>query len=568
MVATSGSRSQEQSGGSSNSQVTEGCRVAVLNGRHFPAFGAGDEGVVTKLTAESQNCEVRFDGRPKPVPVALRHLRVISPPSRNSPQKSSPQKVKLENAHTSNGYSDPSNDAKCRVCGNVCMADAIFCRHCGERRAQDTHCPSCGNVYMADANFCRHCGEKRAEVRQGDTGDTSREQWSGLTSLLNAEAPSMEHCEYMDSTEGFAAGLAAVSGAATNGVSNFSDRKDAVHPFVMDAGHGKHTHSAPEFSQASPEATGAFATLPMYSPRGTQYTPRTLIGSGTGPAGRQSPRVSGAHVAQMTDDLSCSCAEVASLRHALTQCVGAMGTCANAIESMCLLQGGMQLQHPEALVGWRSAAMALRDAADLGSKALQTPSSMHHGVSAASKSAGAEAPSQLAQCGSLQRIGSATSLTPVSVEVLAAGTGVPSTYCPSGCMDTQRRFLVASPARPAQPASLHPASLGGMPLVQHLPQFQPPPLGGGVGFVGMGTAPSAVGQHPMPSVLGSPGGQLTMPSVLGSPGGQHHMPSVLGSPGGQHSMPSMLGSPPQLQPPAGLCIQGFSPLGGAIAPLP
>eukprot|EP00931_Biecheleriopsis_adriatica_P117722 TRINITY_DN93208_c0_g1_i1.p1 TRINITY_DN93208_c0_g1~~TRINITY_DN93208_c0_g1_i1.p1 ORF type:complete len:755 (+),score=177.55 TRINITY_DN93208_c0_g1_i1:116-2380(+) len=28
-------------------------------------------------------------------------------------------------------------------------------------RAQDTTCPSCGNVYMADANFCRHCGNKR-----------------------------------------------------------------------------------------------------------------------------------------------------------------------------------------------------------------------------------------------------------------------------------------------------------------------------------------------------------------------------------------------------------------------
>mmetsp|Transcript_60299 Transcript_60299/g.143675 ORF Transcript_60299/g.143675 Transcript_60299/m.143675 type:complete len:539 (-) Transcript_60299:141-1757(-) len=61
-------------------EITVGCRVAVLNGRHFPAFAAGDEGVVLRVDAEAQNCEVLFTGRPHAVPVALRHLRVTAYP--------------------------------------------------------------------------------------------------------------------------------------------------------------------------------------------------------------------------------------------------------------------------------------------------------------------------------------------------------------------------------------------------------------------------------------------------------------------------------------------------------
>jgi len=61
-------------------EVTPGCRVEVLSGRHFPAFGAGDEGVVLRVDQEAQNCEVLFTGKSHGVPVALRHLRVVSRP--------------------------------------------------------------------------------------------------------------------------------------------------------------------------------------------------------------------------------------------------------------------------------------------------------------------------------------------------------------------------------------------------------------------------------------------------------------------------------------------------------
>mmetsp|Transcript_67979 Transcript_67979/g.107806 ORF Transcript_67979/g.107806 Transcript_67979/m.107806 type:complete len:732 (+) Transcript_67979:46-2241(+) len=63
-------------------QINSGSRVVVLNGRHFPAFGAGDEGVVTRVDPEAQNCEVVFNGKAEAIPVALRHLRATS----NSPR--------------------------------------------------------------------------------------------------------------------------------------------------------------------------------------------------------------------------------------------------------------------------------------------------------------------------------------------------------------------------------------------------------------------------------------------------------------------------------------------------
>jgi len=58
-------------------EIVAGCQVAVLSGRHFSAFGAGDEGVVLKIDPEAQNCEVLFVGKSQPIPVALRHLHAI-----------------------------------------------------------------------------------------------------------------------------------------------------------------------------------------------------------------------------------------------------------------------------------------------------------------------------------------------------------------------------------------------------------------------------------------------------------------------------------------------------------
>lgn len=56
----------------------------------------------------------------------------------------------------------PEVTTRC-CCGNVFMADAVYCRHCGRKRpeAVDVACTSCGSVFMADSQFCRKCGKVR-----------------------------------------------------------------------------------------------------------------------------------------------------------------------------------------------------------------------------------------------------------------------------------------------------------------------------------------------------------------------------------------------------------------------
>lgn len=57
--------------------IEVGSWVCVLNGRHFPAFSAGDKGEVVRVDQEALNCDVLFDGTEQPVPVALRHLKLL-----------------------------------------------------------------------------------------------------------------------------------------------------------------------------------------------------------------------------------------------------------------------------------------------------------------------------------------------------------------------------------------------------------------------------------------------------------------------------------------------------------
>lgn len=83
MVLLTRGRSQDRPLGLKKTrEITAGCSVVVLNGRHFLAFGAGDEGVVKRVDHEAQNCDVLFNGKSDAVPVALRHLRAKSPVSR------------------------------------------------------------------------------------------------------------------------------------------------------------------------------------------------------------------------------------------------------------------------------------------------------------------------------------------------------------------------------------------------------------------------------------------------------------------------------------------------------
>jgi len=70
----------KQREGAAGEGIELGCQVAVLSGRHFPLFSAGDQGEVVRLDQEALNCDVLFEGARQPVPVALRHLQLVQPP--------------------------------------------------------------------------------------------------------------------------------------------------------------------------------------------------------------------------------------------------------------------------------------------------------------------------------------------------------------------------------------------------------------------------------------------------------------------------------------------------------
>eukprot|EP00931_Biecheleriopsis_adriatica_P105670 TRINITY_DN8021_c0_g1_i1.p1 TRINITY_DN8021_c0_g1~~TRINITY_DN8021_c0_g1_i1.p1 ORF type:complete len:658 (+),score=90.07 TRINITY_DN8021_c0_g1_i1:146-2119(+) len=638
-------------GAAGGKEITVGCRVAVLSGRHFPAFGSGDEGVVIKVAPESQNCEVQFDNRPVPVPVALRHLSIVSPArpgsnpegvsldagrssargretasfslhaGKNAPErdsesftldvdtsnnrgrtadsfsldggKSSAQGGKQERARS---VSLRRKDTTCSNCGNIFMADSVFCRSCGQRRSEDVNCPSCGNVFMADSNFCRACGHQRATA-QADAEEASAEPWSGLTSLLHAEGPSMEPCEYMDSTAGFAAGLAAVSGAAgaagaSNGYSGPGsnllpgamvglDLNGDGRPNVLVAGNGM-----PDRLERHLQAAGGAA--------GTKSQP-----SPCEPVAAFTPRGSVAPVGSASESAHCN-AEVAALRHALEQCVHAIGLCARAIDSMCVQAADPEWQVRDALVGWKSAAAALHDAANLGQKALQTTSSDYRPpvVSSLAEAAPTHIVQQQPPRRSTVSSAGAALATPgtaVQVEVLSGGsaatragdrqgaTNADAAQVAAGSglgLSESRRFLHASPAPLRQisqspvpstaaascgPSCMHtstpPSTVSGPPQTVHPQLGGAPHLGAGQHLHASSPALGqlACAQAPWTAMTGTQpcqGNQLNPPANL--LGGFHGL-SLSGFPGTSPHV--MLGA---VSPPMGAAL----PHAGHMTPPP
>merc|ERR1719272_2451369 len=91
LLSRAGSEDQQANGQLRTREIITGSRVAVLNGRHFPSFGAGDEGVVVRVDHEARKCDVMFTGRNTEVPVALRHLREMSEPLRENDEEDQEQ---------------------------------------------------------------------------------------------------------------------------------------------------------------------------------------------------------------------------------------------------------------------------------------------------------------------------------------------------------------------------------------------------------------------------------------------------------------------------------------------
>jgi len=119
MVLLTRGRSQDQLAGSRQaSQITAGCQVVVLNGRHFPSFSAGDEGVVLSVDQEAHNCFVRFQGNDTSVPVALRHLRATSQAAEAERQ------VEGHRLDAYLGSRDPGPDLRLDTDGEAAFGDA------------------------------------------------------------------------------------------------------------------------------------------------------------------------------------------------------------------------------------------------------------------------------------------------------------------------------------------------------------------------------------------------------------------------------------------------------------
>lgn len=144
-------------------------------------------------------------------------------------------------------------------------------------------------------------------------------------------------------------------------------------------------------------------------------------------------------------------AEVSRLKHALEECVSAIGTCARAIDTMCLDSSidspqkqftsvpGLPFRnghHDVDMMGrWENAAAAMRDAANLGKRALNGATE----VEPVAMSRRQPTPVRVSsRCAS----GASSVPTPISVEVMASTASTAgSAQSPCG----QRRYLVAAP---------------------------------------------------------------------------------------------------------------------------
>ncbi|CAE8685875.1 unnamed protein product [Polarella glacialis] len=396
----------------------------------------------------------------------------------------------------------------------------------------------------------RHCSRSASASTWHPFQDLEGEgdpPWSALTSLLHPEANSLEPCEYMDSTAGFAAGLAAVSGTLGTNAANATVLPGAMmgldlnhdgHDLIVagaehDAAHGFH-----QARYASPPRVSTVLHGNCASGQYHQFQePEQYCGQPSW--GGQRPR---------EPELS---AEVASLRHALDQCVRAIETCARAIDSMCAENGfAPSPRGGDSQGSWRSAAAALHDAAQLGQKALYTTST-DPGYGAIAPSANIhqqflahnnnnsnnnKRPAPVTRRTSVGPGGGgvlSASGRHLPVGVTMASTGPFSATAPAqsgsaafGSCDSSRRFLVAAPETgPYFPPGSHPVQFGGMPCAptiattpQSLPGMMHPHHHQYQQHLGVGMMPAGPGWGgmPHPGYPGHPGhpGHLAPPANL------------------------------------------------------
>jgi len=535
---------QEQGGQSHRSKaITAGSHVVVREGRHFPAFGAGDEGVVIRADEEAQNCDVLFAGKSQPVTVALRHLRLLSSPR----ESSATEATTIASVPDPNGVLAQEDSFRGSEPWSAFSSSPV--------RADAGSPPSLQCNSLLSGNGIALLTEPVADIIP-------------MAAVIGSSKP----CDYMDSAAGFAAGVAAVSGMSPgsegsksslvhgamvgvdlnhNGMADLIIAgADANRDGIPDAlQHSAPTHLVPgamvgldlnrngsaDVIVAGPDHRGEgmpdcfhqdsnrekVANVPA---PGTLQALSTLQEEGwpnghcrCGPIVAEGPSWCGPRVAapeptsvhyepvalQANSQRSSSRfevlearlanveiehrSEVASLRHALEECVLAIGTCTRAIDAMCY-KGPESQRFPgdsNVYAEWESTAATLRNAAGKGLQALRASPGHYSGIGAGT-GGGVRPIHRASSCGGLQSSrrshcgasgmatpgsnsgsitvpsGGSSMATPVSVEVVAtepranqdgmeaairrARSGSPG--C-GGASAAQRRYLMASPTSPS-----------------------------------------------------------------------------------------------------------------------
>mmetsp|Transcript_59863 Transcript_59863/g.118679 ORF Transcript_59863/g.118679 Transcript_59863/m.118679 type:complete len:577 (+) Transcript_59863:64-1794(+) len=466
LLSRTRARSQDSYGagrtGSNCSEITVGSRVAVLSGRHFPAFNAGDEGTVVSVTPDSQNCEVLFEGKLQLVPVAFRHLRVL---------RGAKCELEPERSNTSAPDGDGPRLEERGADGWSAFASLMH--------VPEVQCAEPSELMDSTVGFAAGLAAVSNGAALGRTAE-------GLSPVVSAASR-------LD--DGASLGISDSAAGATIKetwprpmtperpgehipmvVGNVAESQAALTQSPALPGGESGGHSGPAMSMSireslsrSSASTGAAIQLqPLNglhrsSSVGTrsglhhdlrcERSTMGLLGL-TQTATNQVQQES--RIAALEARLSCveeeHRAEVSRLKHALEECVGAIGTCARAIDTMCLdssidspqtpftsVQHGLSLRNGlkdvDIIGRWERAAAAMRDAANLGKRAL-------NGATDGEPVAASRRQPTPVRVSSRCASGAASVPTPISVEVLTSTAGTAgSAQAPCG----QRRYLVAAP---------------------------------------------------------------------------------------------------------------------------
>lgn len=557
MVLLARARARSQDSANTNLNhfgIATGSQVVVLNGRHFPAFNAGDQGTVLRVVPDAQNCEVLFEGKSQPVSVALRHLRVLSSPAVAARTEELEKTVDGSGDHWStltslvHGPDVPLLEPSDFMDSTAGFAAGLAAVSGGGAAGAPDDLPGVGAPFSKQdgrGDLCVPgkeprsddiCDETRRRFQKaGHSGDQFPHTRPGF-GPVGSRLPALAHTPL---------GVLAADGGGTFGsiVSPLQGVKEtAVQRANTSATNGEVKQPTEGFWH--PDVSGLQAG---------PYQHLRFVGRSSMPLLDSIPRLPSdmqwhesrlkaleARLASVEHEHR---TEVSSLRHALEECVCAIGTCARAIDTMCI-DGGMDapheprtvpqvfqlkgaLQDVDTIREWERAAGALRDAANLGRRALSCNVVACEGSATGPALAAARQPIPARTQGPRRVSGIGSAPTPVSVEVVSSSSSTLAAPPPTG-MDGQRRYLVAAPA---------PASGG-----QQFPVFTN----------SSGTGTSALQTSSMPTAPAW--GSLSAPAPLPPASIFQHGP----------------GPPQQLFPPGNLlgCISGLPQLPGLPCVLP